>query len=167
MATNIGLMNPNVELGSAVDIRMTNGTNIVPSSTPSQEPSSEVDKNAKYCPDGGTFLGIVKDKPLCFTPPKPYAYNPDKQAAYEKAQAQGIPWSGQYTKDVITGEVTPKTPEQAGADELKAKLEEQAAKLNAQIPNLPSQEQGKNFIQKYWWILGLAAIGYIVLGKKD
>jgi hypothetical protein len=87
-----------------------------------------------------------------YSAPKKYM-DKDKQAAYEKAIAQGIVWTGQYTKDVSTGEVSPKPIEKL-ADEQLANLD------RSLVENF-----GVNPLKKYWWVL--AAIGVYLVISND
>ena len=124
------LGNPDIEYGNPTDVRMKNG-------------------------DSDTSRPIlIGGYP---TPPKkivatarPKYRDKDKQAAYEKAIAQGIKWTGQYTKNETTGEVIPKPLEEL-LDEAKAKID--------------GVVEEPNLLKKYWWVL--AAVGVYLIISKD
>lgn len=171
MASLGSLINPNIDYGGAVDVRMNNGNVPIlpPTTTQYMGNLDEVGvPNTKYCPDGKIYLGNVNNKPLCFSAPKRYG-DTDKQKAYEKAKAQGIQWTGQYTKDVVTGEVAPK-PIEVVAEEFKAQMVLDAEKAKGEIKKaiesgqIPSV-QDDNLLKKYWWVL--AAIGVYLIISKD
>lgn len=118
------MINPDIEYGNPTDIRMDNGNTGV----------------------------VLLPKKIVATIRQKYR-DKDKQAAYEKAIAQGIVWTGQYTKDVSTGEVTPKPLEKL-ADEQIANLDKSL------VENI-----GVNPLKKYWWVL--AAIGVYLIISND
>ena len=142
MATRNSDTNKDIDYGNANSGRRDNGT-----TTTTKSPTTQ------YCPEGQTYLGRVNGKPKCLAPTPRYR-DKDKQAAYDKAIAQGIAWSGQYSKDATTGVVTPKPIEQVIIEQKGLPLEAKVVSSN-------------NLLKKYWWVLGLVVVGYIVLGKKD
>ena len=148
MAVNRRFQNEDIDYGSASDVRMNNGTPTTTTTT-TKKPSTQ------YCPEGQTLLGMYDGIPKCSEPRK--KYRGDKQLAYEKAIAQGIRWTGQYTKDEVTGEVAPKP--------IEVLIEEKKNEIVADINDATSGND--NLLKKYWWVLGLAVVGYIVLGTKD
>ena len=123
------LGNPDIEYGNPTDVRMNNGN-----------------------------TGVVRPRVGGYpTPPKkivatarPKYRDKDKQAAYEKAIAQGIKWTGQYTKNETTGEVIPKPLEEL-LDETKAKID--------------GVVEEPNLLKKYWWVL--AAVGVYLIISND
>jgi hypothetical protein len=106
--------------------------------------------NENYCPEGQTYLGKnALGKPLCKSNAR--YKDKDKQAAWEKAKAEGITWTGQYTKNENTGEVEPKS--------LGVLLDEAKGIV-------PQVDEGDNLLKKYWWVL--AAIGvYLVISNDE
>lgn len=134
------LISKEIEYGNPTDVRM----NIVTPLTPTT--SSNI---LNVCPDGGTFVGYVNGVPKCVTSPKKYR-NQDKQIAFEKAKEQDIIFTGQYTKDETTGEVTPKP--------LQVLLEE----AKGGISGISTED---NLLKKYWWVL--AAIGVYIIISND
>ena len=144
MANRNTYTNKDIDYGNANSGRGDNGTT---TTTTTKSP------NTQYCPEGQPYLGMVNGKPLCLAPTPRYR-DKDKQAAYDKAITQGIEWTGQYIKDATTGEVAPKTIEQVIAEQKG-------------VPFEPKVVSSNNILKKYWWVLGLAVVGYIVLAKKD
>jgi hypothetical protein len=144
------LGNPDIEYGNPTDIRMNNGnTGVVrpPIGMPPPTPTMQ------YCPEGQTLLGIYDGKPKCSEPRK--KYRGDKQLAYEKAIAQGIKWTGQYTKNEVTGEVAPKP--------IEVLVEEKKNEIVNDINDATSGDD--NLLKKYWWVL--AAIGVYLVISND
>lgn len=95
---------------------------------------------------------IIKDAKKGYTPPKKYS-DRDKQAAYEKAIAQGIVWTGYYTKDASTGIVIPTPIEQLAKEQIDA------------LDKSLIENVGVNPLKKYWWVL--AAIGVYLIISND
>lgn len=136
--------NKDIDYGNANSGKTDNGTT---TTTTTKSP------NIQYCPEGQIYLGKNRlGKPLCQSTAR--YRDKDKQAAYDKAITQGIEWTGQYIKDATTGEVAPKTIEQVIAEQKG-------------VPFEPKVVSSNNILKKYWWVLGLAVVGYIVLAKKD
>lgn len=163
-------INPNIDYGNPTDVRMNNGTSVIPLPPVIPAPidmdeserispkeiaailrrdaaqkAAEIRKAA--CPKGSYYQGMADGVPKCKTLDGNIKYrDKDKQAAYDKAKAEGTEWTGQYTKDELTGEVIPKTLED---------LTNEAKGIVAQ-PNL---------LKKYWWVL--AAAGVLIILSND
>jgi hypothetical protein len=108
----------------------------------------------QICPEGQKYLGKDgRGRPICFANTK--YRDKDKQAAYDKAKAEGIVWTGQYTKNEVTGEVAPKP--------IEVLVEEKKNEIVNDINDATSGDD--NLLKKYWWVL--AAIGVYIIISKD
>lgn len=144
MALVSGLINTSIDYGSPIDERMS--VTQVPTSLAAPIVS---EKPISFCPEGQKYLGKnALGKPIC-TANVRYR-NKDKQVAYEKAKAEKITWTGQYTKNEETGEVTPKP--------LEVLLEEAKSGVVQVV-------EEDNLLKKYWWVL--AAIGVYIIISND
>jgi hypothetical protein len=149
------MINPDIEYGNPTDIRMDNGNTgifrppIGGFNPPPQSSGKTGVINLQLCPNGGIYLGTINGVPKCLSEPKRYR-DVDKQAAFEKAKADGIRWTGQYTKNETTGEVIPKPLEQL-IDEAKSKID--------------GVVEEPNLLKKYWWVL--AAVGVYLIISND
>jgi len=145
------LINQEIDYGNPTDVRMGNGnTGVVPPPIGMPPPTPSM----SYCPEGQKYLGMVNGKPKCLAPTPRYR-NKDKQIAYDKAKAEGIVWTGQYTKDEVSGEVAPKP--------LEVLLEEKKNEVVNDINDATSDKD--NLLKKYWWVL--AAIGVYIIISND
>ena len=151
MATIGRLVNPDIEYGNQTDVRMNNGnTGVVPIPIGMPRPTSTM----QYCSEGQRYLGKDgRGRPICFANTK--YRDKDKQSAYDKAKAEGIVWTGQYTKDEVTGEVAPKP--------LEVLIEEKKNEIVVDINDATSGDD--NLLKKYWWVL--AAIGVYLVISND
>jgi hypothetical protein len=162
------LISQEIDYGNPTDVRMKNGgdTGVVRPRI-GGDPTPPKTSYAQICPDGRAYLGKDgRGRPIC----EPSRYrDKDKQAAYDKAIAQGIEWTGQYTKDEVTGEVRPKPIEEIG-QELKSQIELEAKKAKEEVEKaIQSGEivptSSDNMLKKYWWVL--AAIGVYLIISND
>jgi len=95
----------------------------------------------QYCPEGQTYLGMVNGKPKCLAPTPRYR-NKDKQTAYEISKGIQQP--------------TPSIETPTNVD----------SSIGVAVGDMTTNAPSTNLLKKYWWVLALAGVGYIILGKK-
>jgi len=174
MATLRTLINPNIEYGNPTDERMDNGSTrqpILPPAPPA--PSEEEDMPTRrvivrnttkrvvkeyeqICPEGKNYMGkAANGRPICASDLK--LRLAEKQIAKNKAEEQGIEYTGEYTKDPSTGEIIPKPIEVVMAEKKNALVNE--------VKDVTTSSD--NLLKKYWWVLVAIGVGYILLSDEN
>jgi hypothetical protein len=155
MATLRALINPDIEYGNPTDERMNIDT---PTPPPIVRTTTKrvIKEYEQVCPEGKNYMGKASNgRPICASDLR--LRIAEKQIAKNKAEEQGIAYTGQYTKDPSTGEIIPKP--------IEVVMQEKKNALVNEVKDATSG--GDNLLKKYWWVLIAAGVGYLLLKKEN